>query len=162
MNPRETAPSRLSDARTAAPEAYEFAGFHLLPSQRRLTSPNGEVVTIAAKAYEALLYLIQHAGQLVPREALMQALWPSTIVEDNNLSQAIAALRGALGDQHVVTVAGRGYQFVPPVTIVRATPPAATSTLAAPPPIDPAADTAARGRAAELPAPAIPPSTAWA
>src|SRR5690606_11266346 len=40
---------------------------------------------------------------------------PKRVVEDNNLNQAIAALRRTLGEQHIATVAGRGYQFVTPV-----------------------------------------------
>src|SRR5690606_24169429 len=48
---------------------------------------------------------------------LADALWPTTIVEDNNLSQVVAALRRALGDtqdvpRFVATVPRRGYQFV--------------------------------------------------
>jgi Tol biopolymer transport system component/DNA-binding winged helix-turn-helix (wHTH) protein len=119
MNPRETASSGETHADAVLPAAYEFAGFRLLPRQRRVMDGNGQIVPITAKAYEALVYLIQHAGQLVPRVALIQALWPSTVVEDNNLNQAIAALRRALGDQHIVTVAGRGYQFVTPVIVVQ-------------------------------------------
>ena len=47
---------------------------------------------------------------------LAGAVWPQTIVEDNNLNQAISAVRRALGDSRdtpsfIVTVAGRGYKI---------------------------------------------------
>jgi hypothetical protein len=77
----------------------------------------------------------------VPRTALAEALWPRTVVEDNNLSQTILALRRALGDdsgeaRYVVTVPRRGYQFV--ATVRRreheaAAASAATKTLGSPP-----------------------------
>jgi TolB-like protein/Flp pilus assembly protein TadD len=54
-------------------------------------------------------------------------VWPDTIVEDNNLTQAIHALRGALGQGYVVTLPGRGYQFVGEVrTLERASTAAAS------------------------------------
>jgi Tol biopolymer transport system component/DNA-binding winged helix-turn-helix (wHTH) protein len=118
MNPREMTTLKAGGVGLPLSVVYEFAGFRLEPQKRLVTNAAGEPVAVASKAYEALLYLVQHAGQLVPRAALTQALWPTTIVEDNNLNQAIAALRRAFGDQHIVTVAGRGYQFVTPVRVV--------------------------------------------
>lgn len=55
----------------------------------------------------------------VDKKALIAALWPHTIVEENNLTQVISVLRRAVGTEHVVTLAGRGYQFVAPVRVVR-------------------------------------------
>jgi Tol biopolymer transport system component/DNA-binding winged helix-turn-helix (wHTH) protein len=78
---------------------------------------HGEPVKLTAKAFDALVYLVAHAGSLVGRSTLIEALWPRAVVEDNNLNQAIAALRRAIGSGHVVTVAGRGYQFVTPVRV---------------------------------------------
>jgi Tol biopolymer transport system component/DNA-binding winged helix-turn-helix (wHTH) protein len=101
-------------------ERYAFGGFRLEPSRRLLIDAEGTPVKLTAKAFDALVHLVEHAGQLVERSTLMEALWPRAVVEDNNLNQAIAALRRAIGGGHVVTVAGRGYQFVAPVRIVSA------------------------------------------
>ena len=95
---------------------YGFGGWHLDPRRRLLTNPSGEAVSITAKAYEALLLLLQRAGELVSRAELIRSLWPTTIVEENNLNQAIASLRRALGEGYILTIAGKGYQFVAPVT----------------------------------------------
>jgi serine/threonine-protein kinase len=53
---------------------------------------------------------------VLAKEELMQALWPDTAVEENNLNQNISILRRVLGDggskRYIATVPGRGYQFV--------------------------------------------------
>lgn len=90
---------------------YEFGEFRLEPHRRRLSGPGGERLTVTGKAFDALVYLVDHAGELVTRAALSEALWPSVVVEENNLSQAVSVLRRALGDGFIATVARRGYQF---------------------------------------------------
>ena len=100
-----------------ATKIYEFGDFVLDPAQRSLLRRDGAVVPINAKAFDALVCVVERAGQVVPRAALAEALWPTTIVEDNNLSQTVLALRRALGDdpdapRYLVTVPRRGYQFV--------------------------------------------------
>src|SRR5690348_5121366 len=46
----------------------------------------------------------------------MKTLWPDSFLEESNLSQNIFVLRKALGDSHetrfILTVSGKGYQFV--------------------------------------------------
>ncbi len=81
-----------------ATNIYEFGDFVLDPAQRSLLRRDGAAVSINAKAFDALVCLVERAGQVVPRAALAEALWPTTIVEDNNLSQTVLALRRALGD----------------------------------------------------------------
>jgi Tol biopolymer transport system component/DNA-binding winged helix-turn-helix (wHTH) protein len=94
---------------------YEFDGYRLVPAQRALTRSDGSAVALGGKPFDTLVHLVEHAGELVDRDTLLEAIWPKRIVEDNNLNQAIATLRRVLGEEHVVTVAGRGYQFVTPV-----------------------------------------------
>lgn len=101
---------------------YEFLGFRLDPQRRALNRADGTTVAVTAKVFDALVYLVARAGTTVAREELMAALWPRTIVEDNNLNKLVAALRRALGDSSsspiVVTVPGRGYQFVADVSAI--------------------------------------------
>lgn len=66
--------------------------------------------------------------EIVSKNVLLQAVWPVTVVEENNLSQSIAAIRRTLGerpDEHkyIVTVPGRGFKFVAPVAEAADAPP---------------------------------------
>lgn len=91
---------------------YAIGGFLLDSGKRLLADARGNPIAITPKAFDALVYLAQHAGELVPRAALVEALWPTTVVEENNLSQAISTLRRVLGEGVIITIPGRGYQLV--------------------------------------------------
>ena len=101
----------------SAPRAYRFDRFRLDLARQRLCGAVGETLPVAGRAYDVLLYLIEHHERDVTKEELLKAVWPRTIVEENNLNQAVSALRRALGDSRgaprlILTVAGRGYRFV--------------------------------------------------
>ena len=96
---------------------FEFEGFRLDGGRRTLTDPAGKPVSLAPRVFDTLLYLVGNAGELVEKNALIEAVWPDVTVEDNSLSQNISTLRRALGDQtgdnrFIVTAPGRGYRFV--------------------------------------------------
>ena len=81
------------------------------------------MVPLTPKLLDLLLHLIDHAGALVTKEALLEALWPGANVTDNALAQAVSDLRDALGDepkspQFIKTVARRGYRFIARVETV--------------------------------------------
>jgi len=94
---------------------YVFEGLCLEPARRSLTAADGTAVPLNGKPFDVLVYLLQHAGEVVDRGEILRAVWPRRVVEDNNVTQAIATLRRALGAQHIATVPCRGYQFVTPV-----------------------------------------------
>src|SRR5688572_20773738 len=73
------------------------------------------------KAFEILFFLVSNSQRVVEKDELMGAVWPDTIVEDNNLTQNISVLRRVLGERHgenrfIATVPGRGYKFVAEVS----------------------------------------------
>ena len=93
-----------------------FGPFLLYRTQRRLLE-HGQPVRIGSRALDLLIVLVEHAGQVLSRDTLMQHLWPREVVEENTLRVHIAALRKAIGaDQHqvpyIANVPGRGYSFV--------------------------------------------------
>ena len=100
---------------------YVFGLFRLDVARRVLQSAGGEVVELPPRAFDALLYLVEHPGRLLEKSEIMKAVWPNVFVEENNLNQAISAIRRALSDstdkpRYIATVPSRGYQFVEPVT----------------------------------------------
>jgi len=95
---------------------YEFGGFRV-EAGRRVLLRAGNPVPLTPKVFDTLLYLVQRKGQLVEKDDLMKAIWPDTVVEENNLSQNISVLRRVLGERrgesrYILTVPGRGYRFV--------------------------------------------------
>jgi len=98
------------------PYIFEFDNFRLDPRRRLLTRTGGAPVAIKAKPFDALVHLVEHAGELVTRASLTHALWPTTIVEDNSLNKVVVDVRRIVGERSIVTIPGRGYQFVAPVS----------------------------------------------
>jgi len=100
---------------------YEFGDFRLEPGKRVLLDRNGRPISLTPKVYDTLAYLVQHAGALLGKEEILRAVWPDTSVEENNLTQNISQLRRILGGgrgdhRYIVTVPGRGYEFVAKVS----------------------------------------------
>jgi len=97
---------------------YLFGEFRLDANRRLLNRTNsGEVVELTPKALELLICLVQHAGTVLEKQTLLDSVWPHVIVEENNLTRAISALRSALGEEpkdhrYIATIPGRGYRFV--------------------------------------------------
>jgi len=99
---------------------YEFDGF-LIDAGRRLLWKDGQPVSLTPKVFDTLLYLVLNAGKTVTKDDLIAAVWPDTVVEENNLNKNISVLRQLLGEapgehRFIVTVPGKGYKFVATVT----------------------------------------------
>lgn len=100
---------------------FVFEGFRIDTGKRLVYSESGEPLPLKAKAFETLVYLVKNSGRVVERDELLSALWPDTVVEENNLTQHISALRRALGEKpddhrYIATIPGRGYKFVAEVS----------------------------------------------
>ena len=91
-------------------------------------------VDLRPKVYELLEFLVRHAGRLVSKEELLNAVWDDTNVSDGSLNRTMAELRQMLQDdprqpRMVETVARRGYRFIAVVTET-STPPTELSEFA--------------------------------
>ncbi|HET9309081.1 MAG TPA: tetratricopeptide repeat protein [Candidatus Sulfotelmatobacter sp.] len=92
---------------------WRFGDFRLQPERAALLK-GGREVKLRPKVYDALQYLIANRGRLVPKEELIQALWPEAFVTDDSLVQCMVELRRALDDRSqeiLKTVPRRGYIF---------------------------------------------------
>jgi DNA-binding winged helix-turn-helix (wHTH) protein/Tol biopolymer transport system component len=101
---------------------YGFGPFRLDPAERRLLL-GGEPLPLAPKVLDTLVALVEADGRLVTKEALIQRLWPDTIVDEVNLARNVSLLRKVLGDQdngrkYIETVSKSGYRFTGPVSKV--------------------------------------------
>src|ERR1700735_3725998 len=104
---------------------YRFVQFVLDPGRRTLSRADSPV-SVTPKAFDVLFFLAQNPNRLVTKEELLQAVWGDAFVEEGNLTQYISHLRKALDDNAednrlIVTIARKGYQFAPRVTVVEAT-----------------------------------------
>ena len=107
----------------AAGEIFMFEAFRLDRRGLCRRDEHGAFVpvSIGTRALDALRVLIAANGDLVSKDEIMAAVWPGTVVEDNNLTVQIAALRrildqGRADGSCIQTVAGRGYRFAAVVT----------------------------------------------
>lgn len=113
-----------------------FAEFRLDPINRRLLK--GEApVELGARYFDALVMLVGARGELVSKDRLHEEVWRGVPVTDEALSQAIMALRRALGDEasrprFIETVPRHGYRFVGEVIESTTPNPAALSNTSFP------------------------------
>src|SRR5271167_4309495 len=98
---------------------YALGPFRL-DTRNELLVRGSEPVALGRRAIALLRALVERAGALVSRAALIEAAWPGRAVEESNLAVQIAALRRVLGDEPggdrwIETLPRRGYRFVGPV-----------------------------------------------
>jgi predicted ATPase/DNA-binding winged helix-turn-helix (wHTH) protein len=139
--------------------SWSFPPFRLDPDTGSLWRQD-TLVPLSPKPVAVLAVLVAQAGQVVPKAALLEAVWANTAVTEGVLKSCIRQIRQALGEgrgtvQYIATVHGRGYRFIAPVTLVSALA-AAPAGPAAPPEALPPLPLPSRsppllvGRAAEL------------
>jgi class 3 adenylate cyclase len=91
------------------PFRIDAADESLWDGERRLPLP--------PKTFAVLRYLVSHAGRLVTKDELLDAVWPDTHVADGVLKARMRELRAALADdadapRYIATVHRRGYRFI--------------------------------------------------
>ena len=80
-----------------------------------------ERILLTPKAFAVLRYLVEHAGQLVTHDELLDAVWPNTHIQPQAIKKLILDLRGVLGDRvsealFIKTLHRRGYRFIAAVS----------------------------------------------
>src|SRR6266511_2881071 len=105
-------------AMPASPQ-WRFDRFRLDPDHACLWC-EAQAMALPPKAFAVLHYLVTHPDRLVPKDELLDAVWPDTAVSEAVVRVAIGALRKVLGDtaqppRFIATVPRRGYRFLAPV-----------------------------------------------
>ena len=123
---------------------FQFGEGFKVDALARTLRREDEVVTLNRRAFDVLLYLVQNPGRVLTRDELLKNVWPDTFVDESSLVQSIYVLRRALDEKpgdnnYIVTLPGRGYQFVSPVQVVppengRTLPEVATAASSSPAP----------------------------
>lgn len=95
---------------------YTFGPYRLDPVERVLWR-DGQPVPLPPKDVEMLIVLVECAGHIVEKDALLERVWPGVFIEEGNLSRRIFNLRQALGEgsggqKYIETVPRRGYRFM--------------------------------------------------
>lgn len=99
-----------------AAKYFRFADFEL-DGAKRLLRKQGKPVALNSKSFDLLLTLVEHHGEILTRDDLLEKVWSGQFVEEGNLTVQVSALRKIFGerkDDHrfIVTVPGKGYSFV--------------------------------------------------
>ena len=110
---------------------YVFGDFAL---DSAMLEHRGQRVTLAPKALETLLVLVENAGAVVDKDTLMESVWPDAFVSESGLARNISILRKTLAEcggegPYIETISKRGYRFVAAVEAV----PVATEAAATEP-----------------------------
>jgi predicted ATPase/DNA-binding winged helix-turn-helix (wHTH) protein len=113
---------------SASQPVYAFGTFRLFP-RTGVLQDSGRDVRLGSRAIELLTALVERGGEVAPSNELLARVWPTTVVDEQNLRVQIAGLRKALADGHgderfIATAPGRGYRFVASVVTQALDPPA--------------------------------------
>jgi len=92
-----------TDVSEGSGRLWSFAGREFDESRLELRV-NGKPVELELKPLEILVQLLQHAGEVVTKDELLDAVWPGLTVVEGSLSTAIYKLRKALGDEESTIV----------------------------------------------------------
>jgi DNA-binding winged helix-turn-helix (wHTH) protein/tetratricopeptide (TPR) repeat protein len=98
---------------------FQFGEFQIDARTRTLRRENA-IVTLNSRTFDVLLYFVQHPGRVLTRDELLKNVWADAFVDEHSLAQSVSVLRRALDEKpgdnsYIVTLPGRGYQFVTPV-----------------------------------------------
>jgi tetratricopeptide (TPR) repeat protein len=91
-----------------------FGEFDLDAGGRELRL-RGQVLDVQPKVFDLLAYFVRHAGRVIPKEELLDQVWPGVLVTEGSLQRAVSLLRQALRagdlDHALKSFSGRGYRF---------------------------------------------------
>lgn len=96
-------------------KTLRFDIFEMDPTRRQLLK-NGRPIALGSRAFDLLLFLARHRGEVLSSDAIVRAIWPDTHVDKTNLRVHLSAIRKCLDDEvdqprFITNIPGRGYRF---------------------------------------------------
>jgi DNA-binding winged helix-turn-helix (wHTH) protein len=125
---------QTGDLAGARRRPFQLGDWLVEPTLDRI-SRDGEIVRLRPRAMDVLICLAHEAGKLASKQNLIDAVWRTEFVSEHALTQVIAELRSALGDNakspsYIENIPRRGYRLVAAVTpIVTSVPSARDASL---------------------------------
>src|SRR5580658_10444448 len=103
-------------------EILQFGEFAIYVSAHAVTRDN-KPLTLNRRAFDVLLYMARNPGRVLSKDELLKSIWTDAFVNENSLTQSISMLRKALDEapgasNYIMTLPGRGYQFIAPVRTI--------------------------------------------
>jgi len=88
-----------------------------LDFEKQVAILDSQRMVLTRKEYDLLALLVQHAGEIIPRDALLMRVWGySSEIRTRTLDVHVRRLRKKLGsyaDRYIETIFGVGYRFQP-------------------------------------------------
>lgn len=101
---------------------WQFAEFEFHPLRNELQRA-GKPVPAEGKPKEVLLYLLRHAGRIVPSDEIKREVWQARNLSEPSVAVALGKLRDAFGGEDrqriIRTVKGGGYTMAVPVQLIQ-------------------------------------------
>ena len=116
----------MESSREDRPAAYPFDDVRVERHNFRVLK-GGQPLTIEPRAFDVLIFLIEHRAYVVAKQELFEQVWKQSFVTDSALAQEIKNIRHAIGDsahspRYIETVHKHGYRFIAEVTEVVSAP----------------------------------------
>ena len=102
--------------------AYEFGDWVVEPHLNRIRRDDEEI-QLEPRTLDVLRHLLDHQGEIVSRDELLDTVWAGRVVEPNVIDRNLNRIRQALGDNprepiYIETISKRGYRTIAPVNRV--------------------------------------------
>lgn len=98
------------------PDEFQLGEWRVRRDEGSVSSPQ-RTIRLEPRVMDVLMLLARHPGRVVPKEEILETVWPDAVVEEGALPQCIHSIRKALGDsarqpRYIQTVPKRGYRLL--------------------------------------------------
>ena len=102
-----------------SPAPWVFGSLQVWPEDRKLVA-DGVTHRPGARAFDLLLLLVENRDRVVSKAEIFKRIWSGLVVEENNLTVQISALRKILGPDMLATFSGRADKGLPEIGFAHA------------------------------------------